>query len=74
MIMMMKEKAMSKTANRLESERLVREYITRGGTITIGRAARKTKANSSWTGIRCDVAYRGRKAHNLRATGYAKAA
>lgn len=64
---------MSKAENRFETQILTLTYLERGGTITVCKTGRKTAANSSWTGIRADVGYRGKKANALRSFGYAKA-
>lgn len=56
-----------------ELDQLVRNFLECGGKITKGKSGRRNALNSSWNGIRADVAYRGSKARSLRNEGYAKA-
>lgn len=64
---------MSKMQIRLEANQLMLSFLERGGKVAVGRAGRRNATNSSWNGIRADVAYRGAKSKSLRMTGLCKA-
>lgn len=59
--------------SKLEIDQMILSFLERGGRVKICRAGRKTAANSSWSFIRADAAYRGGKSRTLRLMGYAKA-
>jgi len=47
-------------------------YIENGGTITVCKPGKRSKANTSFPVIKGSVSYRGVKANNLRNKGIAK--
>lgn len=65
---------MSKAENRAETDRLVAEYLARGGVITVCPTGRRTANTNPWHGphARGAVAHRGRKTITLRNMGNAK--
>jgi len=56
-----------------EIDRMVMEYLERGGKITGCKYRRPRKEERSYHSIRADISYRGHQSKALRDSGYAKA-